>query len=443
MWLALVLLWLAANSRGNVIDNNLDVEAVKEVESLLAKDPNLPRLTRGEILSLISEIRQGKDVMIVLPQNVTTTTTTPKPTRKTIKRRRKPVRPVYRQSTTTTTTSTTENPTQPSFKAASDNVRPIFVTPELTFETSSTVKLSSTTVRPTETTPGFSTTTKVGSNPDVFVAAESLGPDMKELLSSFGLLGPVATTEKITYQGDVSPTVDPSSYSRFKPLSFESEGMSPDMKSFLSSYGLLDNRKSKSVNIDPVEQLPGKDVLQDLGVAPTKNNFIFNPRKLSKNNTEELQKVNEILTRLREISEGNATDLNSEEVKELLALENGTRLAEQDNIDPLSDNFTLSELKNEIKRQQPNSTTAEPTEPPKTTPLDDDPELLSGDTGAVLGDSFGGTGDTTTAKPNGFYFLFDWNSFIDVGTEDEPRKVNINFSPKVGDPRNFISVKIP
>ncbi|XP_039959281.1 flocculation protein FLO11 [Bactrocera tryoni] len=65
---------------------------------------------------------------------------------------------------------------------------------------------------------------------------------------------------------------------------------------------------------------------------------------------------------------------------------------------------------------------------------------------ADLEESFGGS-DTNKEEPkppkrkNGFYFLADWNSFLEVGDGDD--QVIVRLSPKIGDPRLFIPVKIP
>ncbi|XP_036342255.1 mucin-5AC-like [Rhagoletis pomonella] len=65
---------------------------------------------------------------------------------------------------------------------------------------------------------------------------------------------------------------------------------------------------------------------------------------------------------------------------------------------------------------------------------------------ADLEDSFGGV-DTNKEEPkppkrkNGFYFLADWNSFLEVGDGDD--QVIVRLSPKIGDPRLFLPVKIP
>lgn len=65
-----------------------------------------------------------------------------------------------------------------------------------------------------------------------------------------------------------------------------------------------------------------------------------------------------------------------------------------------------------------------------------------------LEDSFGGAapdqpGDSEIPPPkkNGFYWMLDWNSFLEVGDGDT--KVNIRFEPKLGDPQMFLPVNVP
>ncbi|XP_039500108.1 mucin-5AC [Drosophila santomea] len=79
------------------------------------------------------------------------------------------------------------------------------------------------------------------------------------------------------------------------------------------------------------------------------------------------------------------------------------------------------------------TTTTTTTEEPRNGSLDD------------LADSFGP--DPVSEEPpppkkkNGFYFLADWNSFLEVGDGDD--QVVVRLSPKIGDPRLFLPVKIP
>jgi hypothetical protein len=111
--------------------------------------------------------------------------------------------------------------------------------------------------------------------------------------------------------------------------------------------------------------------------------------------------------------------------------------------DPLSlDELLLApaDNKNEVKRQQLNNGTSPTTQ----------------DTGPSLTDlaaSFGG-GETAPddasvddalppKKPNGLYFLLDWNTFLDVGEEDSSRRVNLRFNPRLGNSRDFLPVTVP
>lgn len=50
-------------------------------------------------------------------------------------------------------------------------------------------------------------------------------------------------------------------------------------------------------------------------------------------------------------------------------------------------------------------------------------------------------GPAPPVKKNGFYFLADWNSFLEVGEGKE--RVEVRFTPKVGDARLFVPVTIP
>ncbi|XP_065082337.1 uncharacterized protein LOC135704764 [Ochlerotatus camptorhynchus] len=65
----------------------------------------------------------------------------------------------------------------------------------------------------------------------------------------------------------------------------------------------------------------------------------------------------------------------------------------------------------------------------------------------ALEESFGGGADPVAQEPlpaprrNGFYFLVDWNSFLEVG--EDPNKVVINFRPQTGDPSRFLPVNVP
>ncbi|XP_044749192.1 uncharacterized protein LOC123309947 [Coccinella septempunctata] len=64
--------------------------------------------------------------------------------------------------------------------------------------------------------------------------------------------------------------------------------------------------------------------------------------------------------------------------------------------------------------------------------------------------SFGGSTTTSTSAPEtttpnrrtGFYYLFDWNTFLDVD-DVKGTRVNLRFQPKIGDPKRFYNIRTP
>ncbi|XP_061391628.1 mucin-4-like [Musca vetustissima] len=98
-------------------------------------------------------------------------------------------------------------------------------------------------------------------------------------------------------------------------------------------------------------------------------------------------------------------------------------------------NLNLGEVTQRTESQDSTttSTTTTTTEEPRNGSLAD------------LEDSFGPDPVTESPPPpkkkNGFYFLADWNSFLEVGDGDD--QVVVRLSPKIGDPRLFLPVKIP
>lgn len=126
---------------------------------------------------------------------------------------------------------------------------------------------------------------------------------------------------------------------------------------------------------------------------------------------------------------------------------------------PLEDDKVA--LGSEQNKRQANVTSEneEPTTTPSSdakeavtnAPPSDDSAAADTDSGASIADledSFGGAapvepGDSELPPPrkNGFYWMVDWNSFLEVGDGDT--KVNIHFEPKLGDPQMFLPVNVP
>lgn len=130
---------------------------------------------------------------------------------------------------------------------------------------------------------------------------------------------------------------------------------------------------------------------------------------------------------------------------------------------PVEDEVNLSIIPEQNKRQI-NETSAPDSESSTTTESNNsdsdakdsgaaEPDGVASDTDtgasiADLEDSFGGAlpaepgdSDLPPPKKNGFYWMVDWNSFLEVGDGDT--KVNIRFEPKLGDPQMFLPVTVP
>uniref|UniRef100_A0A182M950 Uncharacterized protein n=1 Tax=Anopheles culicifacies TaxID=139723 RepID=A0A182M950_9DIPT len=110
-----------------------------------------------------------------------------------------------------------------------------------------------------------------------------------------------------------------------------------------------------------------------------------------------------------------------------------------------------AELDDLLPKTTTNSdTTPDTTTNPTTTTSSPTTTTTENARNAALEDSFPSAdlaGDPVNEEPlppprrNGFYFLYDWNSFLEVG--EEPNKVIIRYNPQAGDPSRFLPVTVP
>ncbi|XP_055684569.1 mucin-2 [Lutzomyia longipalpis] len=100
---------------------------------------------------------------------------------------------------------------------------------------------------------------------------------------------------------------------------------------------------------------------------------------------------------------------------------------------------TAADAQSDAEVKLPDLTSLTDTSSSTTTSTTSTPSLL-------LAESFPGL-DPVTERPlppprrTGFYFLADWNSFLEVG--DGKEKVEVRFQPQVGDPSRFLPVTVP
>ncbi|XP_016998581.2 AF4/FMR2 family member lilli [Drosophila takahashii] len=145
---------------------------------------------------------------------------------------------------------------------------------------------------------------------------------------------------------------------------------------------------------------------------------------------QSLQNGQDETLKSRRQSEGNGT-ASTEENKEDTTTQSPTKISLNLGLDDGDTKGAGEEVEDSSSTSSSSTTTT--TEESRNGSLDD------------LADSFGP--DPVSEEPpppkkkNGFYFLADWNSFLEVGDGDD--QVVVRLSPKIGDPRLFLPVKIP
>lgn len=326
--------------------------------------------------------------------------------------------------------------------------------------------------------------------------------DMEEFLKSFGLFDGNARGKKSMYIEDEETTEFSSEMSTTKPTYVKMEKMpevsvdflAPDLISVLENIGVTNANKNREKSYDrgmlkynalsaDNNRRSDESVDDDELNTSTENKSSENvTMKMKINQTitdEDFNKLQQLLETIKKLDRLNA-NLTDEEI-ESLNLNNfnlsDSLLAQGPN--PV-DNVELDLTKNEIKRQSEETTdspnpfrftldlqatteefngkgdflnlTSEASTASTSVAAEEATKATTTSTSTEeprrndLGDSFGSL-DPVTEEPlpaprrNGFYFLADWNSFLEVG--EDPDKVVVRFDPKIGDPSRFLKVTVP
>ncbi|KAJ6635520.1 hypothetical protein Bhyg_14106 [Pseudolycoriella hygida] len=324
--------------------------------------------------------------------------------------------------------------------------------------------------------------------------------DMEEFLRSFGLFDGNARGKKSMfmeneenpfYPSEILTATERPAYLKMDKMPEVSvDFLAPDLIGVLENIGVTTVKKSGEKSHDrgyvvynenvsennirrSSENIHDED--QTVGIANGRSENVAMKMKKKQNITDEdFNKLKQLLETIKKLDKLNA-NLTDKEI-ESLNLNNfnlsESLLAQGPNI---LDNVEFDETKNEIKRQSeettdsPNplrftldlqATTEEYNEKgdflnlttASTTPTSTTIEEIKTSTSTEeprrngLEESFGSL-DPVTEEPlpaprrNGFYFLADWNSFLEVG--EDPDKVIVRFDPKVGDPSRFLPVTVP
>lgn len=346
--------------------------------------------------------------------------------------------------------------------------------------------------------------------------------DLKKLLQSYGLMDdsgkpieiaplPLSSLYINVDEEDKSLTpeevkkstfVNAKDYEAFKPIESK-KNISSDMSTYLKQFGLVggpdeskkrkpstNSRGSSNSNVTLIDSsllTPNfQSLLDNIGISTTKDkrgkkvNTKTSPsgsKTLSKSG-DDYEKLEHLLETIKELEKLNAT-LTEKEINRLnLNNFNFSESLLKDGPDPINYQTKFNALKNEVKRQNPTEPTrvslgltgpllessleATDDSPADTTDKTPETKATTEATTTTTESTTSEASSTEEAKKNsledeiepvddsdplppprrsGFYMLFDWNSFLEVG--EDPDKTIIRFDPKIGDASRFLPVNIP
>lgn len=289
--------------------------------------------------------------------------------------------------------------------------------------------------------------------------SKNLTKDMEPFLKQFGLLDSKESSKRKPIRNTKAPK-------NSALPSIDSSYLLPGFSRILDNIGIETIKEKSAKKIDSKTSL---------------NNF----RPGSRRNTssdDDYKKLEHLLDTIKELENLNA-NLTEKQIDRLnLSNFNLSESLLSEGPDPNTYQQQYSALKNEVKRQQPLD---EPTKlnlgsldrPLLESSLestDDGKEVTtSSNIGASIETTEVDTTLTTTVastletsteqekknsledeiepiddpdplpppRRSGFYMLFDWNSFLEVG--EDPEKIVVRFDPKIGDPSRFLPVNVP
>lgn len=283
---------------------------------------------------------------------------------------------------------------------------------------------------------------------------------------------------------------DPKDYKTFKPLIVEGQKVPSNMEALFKQFGLTQstgggrNDRKKTPSKDEKNYNSSIPSIESSYLIPSYSKLLNNigiptidvenekskkqQRKTSTNvvrpanmkaEGDDYKKLEQILDTIKELEKLNASHTEKGDRSKLSV--------SSSNIDPVKLNIKSGPRKNGVKRQESD-------QPIKlglgNTPLlesslestDDDTSTSTTTTTTEASTTKSPSTTTEEAKKNtledeiepvddieqlpsprrsGFYMIFDWNSFLEVG--EDPQKIVVRFDPKIGDPSRFLPVTIP
>lgn len=310
--------------------------------------------------------------------------------------------------------------------------------------------------------------------PDVLPSADS----PSSLLIKDSPDAQALTLKDVERNAQQSTLVNPQDYESFKPLGGVGKNISSEMESFFKQFGLNQHgttkrprgdgkyRNSSLPSIDSSYLTPNfSKLLGNIGIATIEDEKNRNhQKKLSSNvfrpvnmkaEEDEYRKLEQLLDTIKELDKLNSSSSNIDPVKysaKSSPLKNGVK-RQQATDEPTKLSIDLEEplLESSLESTDdvsnvPSPTTTEASTTTSTTTESsvDESSTTEESKKNTLEDEIEPVDDIEqlpSPRRSGFYMLFDWNTFLEVG--EDPSKIIVRFDPKIGDPTRFLPVNIP
>ncbi|CAB3374559.1 Hypothetical predicted protein [Cloeon dipterum] len=301
--------------------------------------------------------------------------------------------------------------------------------------------------------------------------------EMKDLLAQYGLVDRKTSSRQLTTAAtppakeDEEETTTEHPDFKIRPKeqavtepshqipTLHPHSMTNEMKRVLFDLGLAPHISAEEI-AEGNNQAPGS--LPELLERSSSNQheFVFNPTDVSPLNDTMEEKLKDILNNFK-LNQ----DDKEEQALRLISKYRKSTLNQNDGPDPLSNDELVSDFSNfhnEVHKRQNKDAKDEASDSENSTASTTTSTTTSSSAGAEeketstegggpsiadLESSFGGSGDEVPdetlppPKPNGFYFLLDLNTFLNVGEDD--KGVHLRLAPRLGNSKNFLPITVP
>lgn len=274
---------------------------------------------------------------------------------------------------------------------------------------------------------------------------------------------------------DLLPTFDAKVYEAFKPLSVEKKkNISDELELILKQFGLNNSTSEKSAKknpqnssmIDSAYLTPNyKNLLDSIGIQTSDIKFEYLKQDINEakkinsqsqrnggsyKNFSTLKNVYDLDPVAHQQVRGSAS--TKKEVKRQPQTDEPTKVSLNEKFKPLLESSLeatdddTSSFSSSGSTSSPSTTTSTTTTTIRTTTSEAPSSTTQEAKKNTLEDEIEPIDDIEieplpSPRRSGFYMIFDWNTFLEVG--EDPEKIVVRFNPKVGDATRFLPVTVP